>query len=333
MDSILNQTIGTDNIELILIDDASTDSTAGIIREYEQKYPDMIIAMFNETNLKQGTCRNIALDNYMSGEYFCFVDSDDTIPPYYLEYLYNIAKNNHTDVIQLNYTSNIELIKSSPDELTYDTFICDTDEKRRQLILGYEILNESCVCKFISKDYYDKYHFHFACGVAYEEPLFTHPIKHTANIICRINEPIYYYRPNPSGTMLAYMQQYNTICQHMLVQLETYNYIKEHMDIDKYRYEMELYFIHSFFYETIAFLNARNMPLTAELFRYMCSITNQIIPALLSNPYLGSNGTYEHKIVADYIDAYNHGADTDDIIIKLIECVRINTKIHSNQFT
>ena len=46
----------------------------------------MIIAIFNKENLKQGTCRNIALDYYASGEYFCFIDSDDIVPPYYLEY-------------------------------------------------------------------------------------------------------------------------------------------------------------------------------------------------------------------------------------------------------
>lgn len=59
----------------------------------------MIIAIFNKENLKQGTCRNIALDYYASGEYFCFIDRDDIVPPYYLEYLYNTAIHNHTDVI------------------------------------------------------------------------------------------------------------------------------------------------------------------------------------------------------------------------------------------
>lgn len=193
LDCIINQTIGVNNIELILIDDASTDHTPDIIKTYEQKYPDMIIAIFNKENLKQGTCRNIALDYYASGEYFCFIDIDDIVPPYYLEYL-----------------------------------------------------NESCTCKFILKSYYDQYHFHFAEGVAYEEPLFTHPIKHTAHIICKINEPLYYYRQNPNGTMLSYMQNYDTIYQHMLVQLETFNYVKNNFNTNDYQYEMELYFLHSF---------------------------------------------------------------------------------------
>jgi len=39
LDCIVNQTIGIENIELILIDDCSTDSTSDIIREYEQNIP------------------------------------------------------------------------------------------------------------------------------------------------------------------------------------------------------------------------------------------------------------------------------------------------------
>lgn len=319
LDSIVNQTIGTDNIELILIDDSSTDNTPEIIREYEQNYPDMILAIFNEVNIKQGTCRNIALDNYVSGEYFCFIDSDDAVPPYYLEYLYNTARLNNADVIQLKSSSDTNDIAASPAMLTYDTFICDTTDKRKDFLLNPAIMTESCLCKFINKNYYDHYHFHFAEGVAYEEPLFTHPIKHTAKIICRINEPIYYYLINPNGTMQEYMQRYDTICQHMLVQLETYNYVKEHLDIDTFLYEMQLYFVHTFFYETIIFLNARQMPLTAELVRYMCSITKQIIPDIMSNPYLGKEGTYEHREVADYIDSYNHNGNISVLINKLKE--------------
>ncbi len=317
LDCIINQTIGINNIELILIDDASTDSTPDIIRNYERLYPDTIIAIFNDTNLKQGTCRNIALDNYVSSEYFCFIDSDDIVPLYYLEYLYNIAQDNLADVIQLKFSYDLAGIPESKNMLTYNTFICDNEEKRKQLIIGNDYLNESCTCKFILKSYYDKYHFHFAEGVAYEEPLFTHPIKHTANIICRINEPLYYYRRNPDGTMLSYMQNYDTIYQHMFVQLETFNYVKNNIGIDKYIHEMELYFLHSFCYETISFLNTRHMPVTIELFRYMCSVTNMIIPDISSNPYFGVKGTYSNKAIADYINQYNQGADINEILNEL----------------
>ncbi len=117
--------------------------------------------------------------------------------------------------------------------------------------------------------------------------------------------------------MLSYMKNYDTIYQHMLVQLETFNYVKNNFNTNDYQYEMELYFLHSFCYETILFLNIRRLPITAELFRYMCSVNNMIIPDLLSNPYFGTSGTYQHKIIADYINEYNNGVDIDFIITEL----------------
>lgn len=78
INSILNQTIGFENIELLLIDDASTDNTSDILKKYEERYPDNIGVILCEKNGRQGTARNIGLQ-YASGEYVSFVDSDDWI--------------------------------------------------------------------------------------------------------------------------------------------------------------------------------------------------------------------------------------------------------------
>lgn len=56
MQSILKQTIGFENIEIILVDDASTDggATLSLMMEYEKKYPDNIMVIPLEQNLRQG---------------------------------------------------------------------------------------------------------------------------------------------------------------------------------------------------------------------------------------------------------------------------------------
>lgn len=63
MEHLLNQTIGPDHLEIILIDDASTDSGAtwNAIMKYEQQFPDTIIAIPLEQNMRQGGARNIGL--------------------------------------------------------------------------------------------------------------------------------------------------------------------------------------------------------------------------------------------------------------------------------
>lgn len=56
MEYLLNQTIGIENIEIILVDDASTDNGATweVIMKYERQFPDTIIAIPLEQNMRQG---------------------------------------------------------------------------------------------------------------------------------------------------------------------------------------------------------------------------------------------------------------------------------------
>ena len=67
IDSIINQSIGIDNIELILVNDASTDATLDVLSGYEQMYPESIMVINCEQNGKQGTARNIGM-MYSTGE-------------------------------------------------------------------------------------------------------------------------------------------------------------------------------------------------------------------------------------------------------------------------
>ena len=78
MEHLLKQTIGTENMEIILIDDASTDdgATLGLLTAYEEKYPDTILVIALEENMRQGGARNIGI-SYAGGEYLVFCDADD----------------------------------------------------------------------------------------------------------------------------------------------------------------------------------------------------------------------------------------------------------------
>ena len=66
---LLQQTIGIDSIEIILVNDASTDegATWNLIKEYEQRFPETILAVTLDQNMRQGGARNIGA-SYASGE-------------------------------------------------------------------------------------------------------------------------------------------------------------------------------------------------------------------------------------------------------------------------
>ena len=76
--SIVNQTIGFEkNIQIILSDDGSTDSSGKICDKYKEKYPNNIVVIHKE-NGGPGSARNAALP-FIEGRYVNFLDPDDTI--------------------------------------------------------------------------------------------------------------------------------------------------------------------------------------------------------------------------------------------------------------
>lgn len=86
IESVLNQTYK--NIEYIIADDASTDSTWEIVNEYKDP---RIISFRNEINLKEYPNRNKAL-GFAKGEYVVFIDGDDLIFPHGIETFVYYAK-------------------------------------------------------------------------------------------------------------------------------------------------------------------------------------------------------------------------------------------------
>ena len=112
IESIIGQTIGFENIELLLIDDVSTDGSRKIIEEYSQKYSN-IIPIFNETNHGYpGYGRNKGID-MSTGKYIMFADNDDEYAQDYCETMYDVIESKDVDVVCANYTiqKKSELVK------------------------------------------------------------------------------------------------------------------------------------------------------------------------------------------------------------------------------
>ena len=97
IDSIINQTLT--NIEIILVNDGSTDNSRKIIDKYDKK--DSRIKVIHKKNGGQGSARNAGLD-IAKGEYIGFVDSDDWIDSNMYENLYNAAISNNADIVVCN---------------------------------------------------------------------------------------------------------------------------------------------------------------------------------------------------------------------------------------
>lgn len=98
LESAVNQTLK--NIEIIVVNDGSTDSGYKIIKEFADVTPNMIV--INQENSGLSAAKNAGL-RVASGDYIAFMDSDDHVAPDFLEVLYNLAVNNDADISYCNY--------------------------------------------------------------------------------------------------------------------------------------------------------------------------------------------------------------------------------------
>lgn len=97
IESILAQTLK--DIEVLLINDASTDNSLALARTFEK---DPRVKVFDKSHGGLGDTRNFGID-HAKGEYLSFIDSDDWIDPEMIESLYASAKKSNSDMVVFNF--------------------------------------------------------------------------------------------------------------------------------------------------------------------------------------------------------------------------------------
>lgn len=98
VDSVINQSFGFNNIELIIVDDNSSDGTKEILKELSNKYGNIVPIFLKENTGSPSKPRNIGIQN-ASSEYIMFLDNDDYYCPNFCETMYNTIIKYNADVI------------------------------------------------------------------------------------------------------------------------------------------------------------------------------------------------------------------------------------------
>ncbi len=111
------------NLEILVVDDGSRDSTEHIAREWEKKDPR--VRVFHQENTGVAGARNRALDAY-TGEWVRFVDADDFLPEGSIRALYEQAEKNDSDLVMAGYEHQVgEINKTWNLANRDDTISCD----------------------------------------------------------------------------------------------------------------------------------------------------------------------------------------------------------------
>lgn len=196
VDSVCNQLTLRDDIELLIIDDCSTDNTSSIIYELSQKYNN-VHGLKTMENGGPGEARNLGLDKAV-GNWILFLDSDDWLANDAISQLTqriqliesNLLENQKSDLISYNfdYDSNSDI--KMPESGRKDLLSLAKD--KTELIKDYLSLkmDGSVIYTLINKDIIDKNHLRFAPGY-HEDIDFLFKVYALSSNISILNTTIY----------------------------------------------------------------------------------------------------------------------------------------------
>ena len=187
LQSVLNQKL--DKIEVICVDNGSTDGSIDILKKYSIKYPNFKI--INHPNGNQGDARNIGIQQ-SKGDYIGFVDSDDYVHPEMFELLYQKVKNHGSDIGICNIQTFSE--KSVLQNQLIKTKFLDFKDKFKIKQNFHLLRNTTIANKIFSRNLIMKNDLRFLEGVFHEDQYFVVIALLKSRYISSVSKSLYYYR-------------------------------------------------------------------------------------------------------------------------------------------
>lgn len=222
MDSVVNQTLT--NLEIICVNDGSTDDSLEILRSYAES--DQRIRIIDKPNAGYGHSMNVGLDN-CTGEFFAILEPDDYVSTSMYKELYEIASKNNLDFIRSDfyrfrdrandrkmYYHELTLNQSYYNKILSPQDNLDLFNVRMQNWTGLYSVD------FLNRN---QIRFHESPGASYQDNGFWFQTYCYAKKIYLVNKPYYYYRwDNPASStkqnnkVYAMLDEYKWIREEIL---------------------------------------------------------------------------------------------------------------------
>lgn len=219
--SLINQTL--DEIEIIIVNDGSTDSSKQIAMSYKEKYPNKIVYL-EKQNGGLSDARNYGIP-YATGEYIAFLDSDDYVELDMYEKMYNIAQKENSDMVECDF------IWEYPDKTKIDVGTIYNGKK--EMIVNARVVAWN---KLIKKSILDEAKIEYPKGLRYEDVEFFYKMVPFYNKVSFVKEPLVHYiqRSNSiSNSQNERTKEIFTVLNNVI------EYYKENSLYEEYKTELE----------------------------------------------------------------------------------------------
>lgn len=239
--SIMDQTLR--DIEIIIIDDGSTDRSSLILKKLERE--DKRIHVYTQVNQGQSTSRNNAM-RHIKGKYVYFMDSDDYLEPEALCACYDKCESKRLDFVFfdadiLNKENHFNInLKYQRKNCTDQTKIYNGPEILN-ILLDHDCYSPSPCLSFIRSEFLVRVKLSFLDGIIHEDQLFTSLLYLQGTRISCIHKDFFKRRLRENSTMtrqfsMRNMECYFIVSDHLLSFASTHK--ENQSTIDKYLFKM-----------------------------------------------------------------------------------------------
>ena len=219
LDSIINQTL--EDIEIICVNDGSTDSSLEILNNYAQK--DKRIIVINKANSGYGNTMNIGI-NASTGEYIGIIESDDFADKNMFEDLYKTAKENDADIVKsdwYHYWSKNKFSRKNNRISPAKAFKLTNSKQDKSLLR----IDPSVWSAIYKKDFLNKYNIRFleTPGASYQDLAFSFKVFALAERVILTDKAYLYYRQDNMNSSVKSKTKVYCVC-------DEYNEIDRFLD-------------------------------------------------------------------------------------------------------
>lgn len=208
IESIINQTL--EDIEIIFVNDGSTDSSLEILNNYAKK--DSRIIVINKSNSGYGHTMNMGI-NAATGEYIGIIESDDFADKNMFEDLYKLAKEYDADIVKsdwYNYWSKNKFARKN-NRISSAKTLKLTNSKQDKSLLR---INPSVWSAIYKKEFLNKYNIRFleTPGASYQDLAFSFKVFALAEKVILTDKAYLYYRQDNMNSSVKSKTKVYCVC-------------------------------------------------------------------------------------------------------------------------
>lgn len=220
LDSLVNQTLG--ELEVIVIDDGSTDSSAAIIKEYMETFPRM--QYHKKENGGLSDARNYGL-SYATGKYVAFLDADDYVEETMYETMYEKAKKEDADMVECNFFWTYGRRQKKD--------IAQKYAGRREMLLKARVVAWN---KLYRRELLEQANLLFPKGLHYEDVAFFYQLVPHIQKVAFVKQPMVHYVQRKNSIVNTQGDKTRDI---FIVLNQVIEYYKKQKLYEKYQEELE----------------------------------------------------------------------------------------------